>query len=177
MQCWLDMQGHTGKKGRGCSKHNTFPQAGPKRDKSHPHSPQNKITGTADTLLSAPLPLPAVLFCASYGLRLFCQAKGPEAFSLPILPLMYSGMTLNKAAAEQRQTSVCRCCYLYLYRRNRPPCIQSHRQATGNRTPAEIFKHSLHQINSSCVTLFAHRFGPDTALNLPDVGLSKQVHT
>ena len=36
--------------------------------------------------------------------RLFCQANGPEAFSLPILPPPHAsrGMTLNKAAAANR---------------------------------------------------------------------------
>lgn len=57
------------------------------------------------------------------------------------------------------------------------PVSSCNRQTTVNGTPTEMFKHSLHQINSSSVTLFAHRFGPDTALNLSDVGLTKQVHT
>lgn len=56
------------------------------------------------------------------------------------------------------------------------PVSSRNRQTTGNGTPAENFRPPLYQINSSCVTLFAHRFGPDTALNLPNVGLAKQVH-
>lgn len=72
-----------------------------KEDKSHPHSPQNKITVTADT----PALHPALACCAApaycHSSYFACAVKqmAPEFFSLPILPLMYSGMTLNKAAA------------------------------------------------------------------------------
>lgn len=76
---------------------------GLKEDQSHPHSPQNKITATADT---PALHLYPCLLCYPYLLafvpiRLFCQANGPEAFSLPILspPHASRGMTLNIAAA------------------------------------------------------------------------------